>query len=167
MIRIHPIRAVLIAFALLFLPVTAARADTSHGAPTVTTDKGVLQGSSVDGVDKFLGIPFAAPPVGNGRFAPPAPAARWHGVRQTTAFSPACAQLPSGNGPRSEAEDCLYANVFRPSGAQHGRLPVLFYIYGGGLQNGGAQQYDGAKIAADNNVVVVTANYRLNVFGLL
>ncbi|MFG2004241.1 carboxylesterase/lipase family protein [Spirillospora sp. NPDC048911] len=162
-------------------PGTAASAgtSTSPGAPTarpqggdrviVRTDKGAVRGSTTEGVDRFLGIPFAAPPVGDRRLAPPAPASRWRGVRPATAYGPACAQLPSGNGPRSEAEDCLYLNVFRPTGARraHRRLPVLFYIYGGGLQNGGAQQYDGSKLAADNNVIVVTANYRLNVFGLL
>jgi para-nitrobenzyl esterase len=162
----HRLLAAVVSLALPVLAVPAAEASTSARAPVVRTDHGVVRGKTVDGVDKFLGIPFAAPPVGNRRFAPPAPAARWHGVRKTVSYGPACPQLPSGNGPRSEAEDCLYANVFRPAGA-HGRLPVLFFIYGGGLQNGGAQQYDGAKLAADNHIVVVTANYRLNVFGLL
>ncbi|GAA2399354.1 carboxylesterase/lipase family protein [Actinomadura vinacea] len=164
MIRQRAFRFVIgLALALPALHVPAAQAADRN---VVRTDKGLVRGGTVQGVDKFLGIPFAAPPVGDRRLAPPAPATRWSGVRQATAFSPPCPQLPSGNGPRSEAEDCLYVNVFRPAGAR-GRLPVLFYIYGGGLQNGGAQQYDGAKLAADNNVVVVAANYRLNVFGLL
>ncbi|MEV0400388.1 carboxylesterase family protein [Actinoallomurus sp. NPDC050550] len=177
MIRRRPrqrsIHSILIGTALVLpaLYAAPAQAAASGGGDrtVVRTDKGLVRGSTVHGVDKFLGIPFAAPPVGDRRLAAPAPAPRWSGVRQATKFSPACPQLPSGNGPRSEAEDCLYVNVFRPAGARsaHRRLPVLFYIYGGGLQNGGAQQYDGAKIAADNNVVVVTANYRLNVFGLL
>ncbi|RMI36711.1 carboxylesterase [Actinomadura harenae] len=147
--------------------VGAAQAEAAADqAPIVRTDHGAVRGATVGGVDEFLGVPFAAPPLGDRRFAAPAPAPRWDGVRQATSYGPACAQLASGNGPRSDAEDCLYANVFRPAGA-HGRLPVLFFIYGGGFQNGGAQQYDGAKLAADNHVVVVTANYRLNVFGLL
>ncbi|GAA4623503.1 carboxylesterase/lipase family protein [Actinoallomurus vinaceus] len=172
MIRSGPLRTAVIGVAMAVLsalPTATPQATAASRAdPIVRTDKGVVRGTTVEGVDKFLGIPFAAPPVGDRRLAPPAPAPRWHDVRPATAYGPACAQLPSGNGPRSDAEDCLYANVFRPSGARrHGRLPVLFYIYGGGLQNGGAQQYDGAKIAADNDVIVVTANYRLNVFGLL
>ncbi|MDL4772990.1 carboxylesterase/lipase family protein [Actinomadura xylanilytica] len=158
--------AAAVALVLPILAVPAAQADSAGPAPVVRTDHGFVRGTTVDGVDTFLGIPFAAPPIGDRRFAAPVPASRWNGVRQTAAYGPACAQLPSGNGPRSQAEDCLYANVFRPAGAR-GRLPVLFYLYGGGLQNGGAQQYDGAKLAADNNVIVVTANYRLNVFGLL
>ncbi|WP_051466591.1 carboxylesterase/lipase family protein [Actinomadura oligospora] len=158
--------AAAVALALPASVVHAAQAEAASPAATVRTDHGVVRGSTVDGVDKFLGVPFAAPPVGDRRFAAPAPARRWNGVRQATSYGPACAQLASGNGPRSDAEDCLYANVFRPAGAR-GRLPVLFFIYGGGLQNGGAQQYDGAKLAADNHVVVVTANYRLNAFGLL
>lgn len=166
----HRLLAAAVALALPMSAVGTAQAeapDQAAGqAPIVRTDHGMVRGSTAGGVDKFLGVPFAAPPLGERRFAAPAPAARWDGVRQATSYGPACAQLPSGNGPWSDAEDCLYANVFRPAGAR-GRLPVLFFIYGGGLQNGGAQQYDGAKLAAENHMVVVTANYRLNVFGLL
>jgi para-nitrobenzyl esterase len=74
----------------------------------------------------------------------------------------------STNGPRSETEDCLYLNVFRPAGTRPGqRLPVYFWIHGGGLLNGSGNQHDGSLIARLENVVVVSINYRLGVFGFL
>jgi para-nitrobenzyl esterase len=132
---------------------------------TVSTDKGDVRGLRADGVDKFLGIPFAAPPVGALRWQPPAPAARWPGVRTATAYGPRCPQLPSTNGAGSVNEDCLYLNVFRPPRAS--RRPVLFWIHGGGLNNGSGDQHDGALLARTNGIVVVSINYRLGVFGFL
>jgi para-nitrobenzyl esterase len=132
---------------------------------TVRTDKGAVHGLQADGVGKFLGVPFAAPPVGSLRWQPPAPAARWHGVRAATAYGPRCPQLESSNGAGSANEDCLYLNVFRPPHAR--RAPVLFWIHGGGLVNGAGDQHDGALMARENGIVVVSINYRLGVFGFL
>ena len=69
-----------------------------------------------EGTDQFLGIPYAAPPVGALRWAAPQPAPRWQGVRQATSYGGRCAQLASGNGPRVDNEDCLYLNVYTPPG---------------------------------------------------
>jgi para-nitrobenzyl esterase len=138
----------------------------AHGGPVAATDHGAVRGLTADGVDKFLGIPFAAPPVGALRWRPPQPAARWRGVRDATTLPNRCPQAANSNGPRSETEDCLYLSVYRPQGfARH--LPVLFWIHGGGLTTGSGTQHDGALIARTDHVVVVAINYRLGALGFL
>ena len=151
-----------------------ARGDWHHGQPTALTQDGTVQGFATGGVDKFLGIPYAAPPVGALRWRPPQPPAPWHGVRSATALPPTCPQLANSNGPRSENEDCLYLSVYTPAGARSDRgrhrgrgLPVLFWIHGGGLTTGTGNQHDGTLMATTNNIVVVSINYRLGVFGFL
>jgi carboxylesterase type B len=147
---------------------TALTASAQAQGPVVPTDKGAVRGLRDGDVDKFLGVRYAAPPVGARRWAPPAPAAPWSGVRNATAYGDRCAQLPSGNGPRSESEDCLYLNVYRPAGLRPDRrAPVLFWIHGGGLRFGAGDQHDGSLLASTNDIVVVSVNYRLGVFGFL
>jgi carboxylesterase type B len=138
----------------------------AHGGPIARTDQGTVRGLRADGVDKFLGIPYAAPPVGALRWRPPAPAAGWRGLREATTLPPACAQRANSNGPRSESEDCLYLSVYRPQWLR-GRAPVLFWIHGGGLNTGSGNQHDGALMARTNGIVVVSINYRLGAFGFL
>jgi len=147
---------------------TAVAAWGSAGGPIVTTDDGALQGATAGAVDEFLGIPYAAPPVGNLRWRPPRPAAGWTGVRDATAFGPSCPQAPSPFGPPGPfSEDCLYLNVYAPAARTgFGGRPVLVWIHGGGLVQDGARDYDGTKLAADG-VVVVTINYRLGALGFL
>jgi para-nitrobenzyl esterase len=125
------------------------------------------------GVREYLGIPFAAPPVGNLRWRPPQPPAPWQGVRAADRFSPACMQRPqspnSGSWNRgliNTSEDCLYLNVWTPAASASERLPVLVWIYGGGGVSGSTAEpiYDGNAIAK-KGVVVVSMNYRVNVFG--
>ena len=132
------------------------------------TESGAVRGASAGGVDSFLGIPYAAPPVGDLRFADPRPARRWHGVRDATAYGNRCPAAASSNGPRSETEDCLFVNVQRPARARAGaKLPVLVFIHGGGLNNGSSNQHDMTKIVRETGVIGVTMNYRLGVFGFL
>jgi para-nitrobenzyl esterase len=142
----------------------------------VSTGDGKLQGKHTEGVDQFLGVPYAAPPVGALRWQAPQPVQPWTGVRDATSYGNRCAQLPSGNGPREDTEDCLFLNVFAPAGhpgsaAAHGRagrgLPVLFMIHGGGLANGAGDQHDGSLIVNTDHIIVVSINYRLDVFGFL
>ena len=125
------------------------------------------------GVREYLGIPFAAPPVGNLRWRPPQPVAPWQGVRAADRFSPACMQRQydanSGSWNRgliNTSEDCLYLNVWTPAASASEKLPVLVWIYGGGGVNGSTAEpiYDGNTIAK-KGVVVVSMNYRVNVFG--
>jgi para-nitrobenzyl esterase len=142
----------------------------AQSADQVKIDSGIVQGSTQDGVTSFKGIPFAAPPVGNLRWRPPQPVAKWTGVRQATQFGSDCAQLPfpSDAAPlgTSTNEDCLYINVWVPEHKSGEKLPVMFWIYGGGFVNGGSSPapYDGAQFAK-RGVVFVSFNYRVGRFG--
>jgi para-nitrobenzyl esterase len=122
----------------------------------------------------FRGIPYAAPPLGPLRFAPPQPAAPWSGVLDATRFGPAAPQRPDAllrrlglcaDGP--QAEDCLTLNVWTPGLA--GRRPVLVWIPGGAFASGtsGVPLYDGARLAREGDAVVVTLNYRVGALGFL
>jgi para-nitrobenzyl esterase len=123
----------------------------------------------------WLGIPYAAPPVGPQRWRAPAPPPRWDGVRDAVAPASPCVQYASRFGgledlPRGApagAEDCLYLNVYAPRSATPGtgRLPVMVWIHGGGNVVGHAGFFDGGNLAAREDVVVVTINYRLGPFG--
>jgi carboxylesterase type B len=145
-----------------------AQADTDNRAPVAHVETGLLRGGETAGVDSFLGIPYAAPPVGELRWRPPQPAPAWSGVREATAYGNRCPAAASGNGPRSETEDCLFLNVQRPASVHSGqKLPVYFWIHGGGLQNGSSNQHDGSLIVRRAAAVVVTINYRLGAFGFL
>ncbi|MFL6073606.1 MAG: carboxylesterase/lipase family protein [Mycobacteriales bacterium] len=164
-------RLALTAVTVLVLPVPFAAVASAHptgGAPLARVHTGLLRGGTDGSVDSFLGVPYARPPVGPLRWRPPQPAQPWPGVREATAYGNRCPALASSNGPRSETEDCLYLNVQRPAGARPGaRLPVYFWIHGGGLVNGSSTQHDGSLIVRNTRVVVVTINYRLGVFGFL
>jgi para-nitrobenzyl esterase len=116
------------------------------------------------GVDEFLGIPYAAPPVGALRWQPPQPAASWPGVRDATAFAPHCPQVASPFGQASTSENCLFLNVFTPAGG--GNHPVMVWIHGGALVTGESDDYSPAGLVADG-VTVVTINYRLGALGFL
>jgi para-nitrobenzyl esterase len=125
------------------------------------------------GVREYLGIPFAAPPVGNLRWRPPQPVIAWQGVRAADRFAPACMQRsPNPNsgswnrGLIQVSEDCLYLNVWTPVSSASERLPVLVWIYGGGGVSGSSAEpiYDGNALAK-RGVVVVSMNYRVNIFG--
>src|SRR3984885_10589843 len=153
----------------------AAQAAGGSGGVIVSTGDGMLRGQHAEGVDQFLGVRYAAPPVGALRWQAPQPVRPWAGVRDATSYGNRCAQLPSGNGPRQDTEDCLFLNVFAPAGppghaAQDGAgrgLPVLFMIHGGGLANGAGDQHDGSLIVKTDHIIVVSINYRLDVFGFL
>src|ERR1700735_414002 len=113
------------ALGLIALPVAAL----AQGAPAATIKQGALQGASVEGVEEFWGIPYAAPPVGDLRWKPPMAAQPWTGTRDAT--RPAASCQPARDG--SQIEDCLFANVTRPAGAKAGqKLPVYVWIHGGG-----------------------------------
>lgn len=154
---------------------------TAVGGPPepITVDGGQITGTPTiqwtPGVRLFRGVPFAAAPVGNLRWRPPQPVVPWSGVRRTDDFSPACMQLPTdteGNAWREGhvpvSEDCLYLNIWTPARSAVDRQPVMVWIHGGGNTRGAASenQYDGAYVAK-KGVVLVSVNYRMNVFGFM
>lgn len=170
-LRWFAIPAVLLAFS--GLPAWAA--SIPQGTLIHVAD-GDLQGVGNGVARQFLGIPFAAPPIGALRWRPPAPPTPWQGVRQATAFGNACPQLASLQGPASNTEDCLYLNVFTPDPAPARLRPVMVWFHGGSNQFGSAGDlvpvpgipghfYDAQVLASERDVVVVTVNYRVNVFG--
>ncbi len=144
--------------------------------PEVTTSLGRLGGVAEGGVRRFLGIPYAASPVGRLRFEAPRAAEPWTGVRDARAFGPAPPQafdelsLRLGLLGRHDAsEDCLTLNVFAPAGEAAAPRPVMFWIHGGAFASGTAAgpAYDGGPLAAEGDVVVVTLNYRVGALGFL
>jgi para-nitrobenzyl esterase len=130
----------------------------------VALDSGPVRGTVENGVRAFLGIPYAAPPVGGLRWKPPQAAAPWKAVRNCAAFGPACPQ--SGPLEGAVCEDCLSLNVWTPASRPGARLPVMVWIHGGGFNFGASSQaeYQGANLAR-KGVVVVTLNYRLGALG--
>ena len=139
----------------------------------IKTDKGKVQGKmSADGRARaFLGIPYAAPPVGPLRWKPPQPARKWEGARQATSFGSRCYQQTRYADmvfrDPGESEDCLTLNVWTPANAK-GKLPVMVWIFGGGFAGGATSEprQDGEHLTR-KDVVVVSMNYRLGIFGFL
>ncbi len=156
--------------------------------PLAVVDAGELEGAQGElaGEAVFMGIPFAAPPVGERRWQAPAPVELWEGVRDATPNAPACMQIggsvefnriisdaygadPSVVQPLGEvSEDCLYLNIWTPNWQGDQPLPVMVWIHGGGNTTGGTGEfaYDGANLARQG-VVVVSSAYRLGPFGYL
>jgi para-nitrobenzyl esterase len=137
-------------------------------------ESGELQGVVDDGVASFKGIPFAAPPVGELRWRPPQPAAKWTGVRQAADFGADCTQgrfgppPPAGApAPPASSEDCLFLNVWRPASAMPtAKLPVMVWIHGGGFMGGsGSSPFTSGAPFARQGVLLVSLNYRLGRFG--
>ncbi|GJE92627.1 carotenoid ester lipase precursor [Phanerochaete sordida] len=159
-------------------------------APTVRLDAGIFVGASEGPANKFLGIPFAQPPVGDLRFRLPVPAAPYAGTYNASAFGLACAQqndtlrVPpaivsnvtqflGGGVIAPSGEDCLTLNVYTPANVTRGaKLPVVVWIFGGGFEFGGTSSYDGTAVVATSvkmgtPVIFVSMNYRLSLFGFL
>jgi para-nitrobenzyl esterase len=151
---------------------TAGPAPARHQAPAgnliVATAEGKLRGQAAGTMDEFLGVPYAAPPVGRLRWRAPQPPAHWSGVRAATQFGPHCPQYGSQFGMGSMSENCLFLNVYTPRDTSRaGRaLPVIVWIHGGDLTAGESDDYDPAGLV-QNAAVVVTVNYRLGALGFL
>lgn len=156
--------------------------------PVVTIDSGMLVGAHFGAAPAevmFLGIPYAAPPIGGLRWKPPAPVEKWQGVRKADAYGAACPQEtePTWNGVVTEMqtfepyysyhddEDCLYLNVWTTNmpreGMSAGKLPVMFWIHGGGNVHGSSQIVPMGPALARKGVIVVSTNYRLGALGFL
>ncbi|HET8737674.1 MAG TPA: carboxylesterase family protein [Pricia sp.] len=152
-----------------------ANSQTENAFPVqVKTKNGIIEGNydTHSGIQKYFGIPFAQPPVGELRWKAPQPLKTWEGVKEAKTFGPRPMQTMVFGDMKSRSdgvsEDCLYLNVWTPAQRNTKDLPVLVYFYGGGNVAGDASEYryDGESMAK-KGVVVVTPNYRLNVFGNL
>jgi para-nitrobenzyl esterase len=172
-----PLACLALACAPRTSPDVAAAPPASDPASQRTLPGGDIAGfTDAHGGHAWLGIPFAMPPVGERRWRAPEPPEPWQGVQSRVAFGASCPQF---GGMLSEttdtgvvgSEDCLYLNVYAPRfergavPAEGKRLPVMFWIHGGGNAVGAARTYDGGRLATEQNVVVVTTNYRLGALG--
>lgn len=146
------------------------------GDAVVQIDSGAVRGLVTEDHRLFRGIPFAKPPVGELRWQSPQEPDGWTDVRDATRHAGPCAQLPPGgaepggaadSGPaaQSGSEDCLYLNVTTPRATQQGLKPVIVWLHGGGLSIGSANDDDARRLAGGGDVVVVSPEYRLSVFG--
>jgi para-nitrobenzyl esterase len=152
------------------VPASAAAA----APPTVTTPTGIFpsqtfQGVANSGVNDFLGIRFAAAPVGSLRFAAPAAPAAVSGTINATSFGSPCPQNASPFGTASTNEDCLFLNVYVPgsSVSSGNKLPVMVFFFGGDFVDGEGSLYDPTNMAIQGNAIVVTINYRLGILGYM
>ena len=148
-------------------PARAQTVSCASGTDVQTTKGPVCGIATSKGADEWLGIPYAAPPVGSLRWASPQPHASWTTTLQATTFADECIQPAGKTGPPApgSSEDCLYLNVYAPAGGGS-HLPVMFHIHGGGLFKGsGAGDY--SLMANTGHEVIVSTNYRLGIFGFL
>ena len=145
-----------------------ANLQTRHDPGIVRTEGGLLSGAG-DAIRVYKGIPFAAPPVGTRRWRPPEPAESWDGIREATRFGADCPQeLRPGSRAGRIDEDCLTLNIWTPARAADEALPVMVWFYGGSFVFGSASdiRFDGEAFAR-KGVVLVTAAYRVGLFGFL
>jgi para-nitrobenzyl esterase len=163
-------------------PVLAApRSEARRGAPppnlTVETHRGKVRGNLDGGIKVFKGIPYAATTDGLNRFRPPRPARYWTDVRDAIAYGPMCPQIErehasftaSWTYDKDASEDCLVLNVWTPALRDQRKRPVMVWLHGGGYSAGSGSRnvFDGTRLCQRGNVVVVTLNHRLSVFGFL
>jgi para-nitrobenzyl esterase len=184
-----PLAAVVAAAMAVAVTLAAAplRAADAPLGPVVTTKLGPVQGRLDDGIHSFKGLRYAAAPTAEKRFKAPRRLERWKSVADASAFGAPCIQMATGNSanPTTElskqlatifttssemkiaSEDCLFLNVWTPG--TEGRRPVMVWLHGGGFAYGSGSWpvYDGHNLAKKGDVVVVTVNHRLNVFGYL
>lgn len=158
-----------------FLTFNFINAQETNSFPVqVNIENGIIEGNydTHNGIQRYFGIPFAQPPVGELRWKAPQPLDNWDDVKETKTFGPRPMQTIVFGDMKSRSngvsEDCLYLNVWTPADRKTKNLPVLVYFYGGGNVAGDASEprYDGESMAKEG-IVVVTTNYRLNIFGFL
>jgi para-nitrobenzyl esterase len=152
--------------ALVALAITTAAATTTTPAPIVMAPAGPIRGILRNGAREFLGIPYAAPPVGNLRWRAPQPYRRWNTVLDATHLGSSCPQFLPGDNKLSGAEDCLVLNIYTSNPPRHD-LPVMVWIHGGAFILGSGADVEGSALAKEHNLIVVAINYRLGALGFL
>ncbi|MFC4097214.1 carboxylesterase/lipase family protein [Euzebyella saccharophila] len=165
---------VILSLALFAIIVPVSSQETNSFSVQTKVENGLIEGNynTHTGIQTYFGVPFAKPPVGELRWKAPQPLDNWEGVKQTKQFGPRPMQTMVFGDMKSRSngvsEDCLYLNVWTPAKRNTKDLPVLVYFYGGGNVAGDASEprYDGESMAK-KGMVVVTTNYRLNIFGFL
>jgi para-nitrobenzyl esterase len=157
----------------------SGRADATAGgdSPVARTTYGAVRGSVEDGINVFRGVPYGAPTGGEARFIPPEPPVRWGNVRDARRFGDQCPQLAQPRSPllaswdanTGESEDCLSLNVWTPGVDDGKKRPVMVWLHGGGFSSlsGASPVFDGVRLCQRGDVVLVTINHRLNLFGYL
>lgn len=135
-------------------------------SPIVKVAQGELKGSIKDGLQVFLGVPFAAPPVGDLRWKAPQAPSNWTGIKNADKFAPG--PMQGGTPPSGKSEDCLYLNIWSPAKTAKEKVPVLVWIYGGGFGAGATSEtvYNGEQLAK-KGVVLVSIAYRVGLLGFL
>jgi para-nitrobenzyl esterase len=161
-------RALLISGTLMLLALVSAtgisRGDDS--SVVIATIEGPVRGIRRDGVREFLGIPYAAPPVGHLRWRSPEPHPHWKTVFGATHMGPSCPQFLPGAETSATSEDCLVLNIYAPDPPRTG-LPVMVWIHGGAFILGSGAMFDGSALARKYKLVMVVVNYRLGALGFL
>ncbi len=167
----------LLGLAALGLATGAGQKPPPPLSATVETHRGKVRGGVDDGVRVFKGIPYAAATDGLNRFRPPRPVPPWTATRDALAYGPMCPQVPrklasitaSWTFDKDASEDCLVLNVWTPGLHDQRRRPVMVWLHGGGFfaGSGAWSVFDGTRLCQRGDVVVVTINHRLNIFGFL
>ncbi|MCD8739348.1 carboxylesterase family protein [Mucilaginibacter roseus] len=152
---------------LILFSISCTSNTMNDNNPEVETINGMVRGVSTNNYTIFQGIPYAKPPVGELRWKSPQPIDNWSGIKETVKPAPKCMQLAAGPGSKIVgSEDCLYLNITKPASANRMSLrPVIVELHGGGFHSGAGAEMDGRRLAVLGDVVVVTINYRLGVFG--
>ena len=159
----------LLAIGLLITLSASMKVSAQMEHPKVQTPSGIIIGRTRDDIQTFLGIPYAAPPIGERRFLPPGPAPAWTGEFDGSEMGLACPSIGKSDAlfpPEPWSEDCLTLNVWTPD-ASNGSRPVMVWIHGGSLTSGTTRYelYDGRNLAQRGDIVVVSIQYRLGLLG--
>jgi para-nitrobenzyl esterase len=160
--------AFLVRLVIIFaLTGTLCRGETANsGGGIVRIETGLLRGMTMNGVTTFLAVPYAAPPVGSLRWVAPKPAVPWTGIRDAVKPGVAAAQGAAGTPTGNTNEDCLFLNITAPVSFTKGSpKPVMVWLHGGGFSSGSSSEYDPHRMVSIGDVIVVTVEFRLNIFG--